>query len=66
MPRKAYAPMEKEARLRVPRDPQDWPVAALALSLRAAIWSTDGDFCGSDIPLWHTEVLAAWLGVDPR
>ena len=44
--RSMYAPFEKTARRRIPRDPQDWPTVALALLLDAAILTGDNDFLG--------------------
>lgn len=36
-----YAHLEAEARRRIPRDPDDWPAVALALTLGAAIWTPE-------------------------
>ena len=48
---------EKAARRRVPRDPNDWPVVALALLLDAAILTGDNDFLGCGCPTWTVETL---------
>ncbi len=60
----SYAPLEAEARGRVPRDPRDWPTVALALALGAGIWTEDGDFLGCGLPTWTTATLARRLGAD--
>ena len=44
--RDMYAGFETVARRRVPRDPRDWPVVALALLLDAPILTGDNDFLG--------------------
>ncbi|WP_264778113.1 PIN domain-containing protein [Deinococcus aetherius] len=59
-----YADREAEARRRVPRDPNDWPLVALALHLGdAPILTSDGDFLGCGLPTWTPETLRAHLGV---
>jgi predicted nucleic acid-binding protein len=52
-----YTPFEAEARDRIPRDPNDWPTVAAALTLEAAIWTQDPDFLGCGCPTWTTETL---------
>ncbi len=55
-----YAPLEVEARRRIPRDSNDWPVVALALHLGgAAILTNDGDFLGCGLATWTSETLRA-------
>lgn len=56
-----YAPLEAEARKRIPRDPNDWEIVALALTLSAAIWTEDYDFLGCGCPTWTTETLMLQL-----
>jgi len=56
-----YAHREREARRRIPRDPNDWPTVALALTLEAAIWTHDHDFLGCGLPTWTTETLLLHL-----
>lgn len=56
-----YAALEVEARARSLRDPNDWPVVASALALRAGVWTNDNDFLGTGVPTWTTETLQAWL-----
>ncbi len=59
VPAEAYAFVEERARLRIPRDPNDWPAVALVLVLDAGIWTNDGDFLGCGCPTWVTETLLA-------
>lgn len=56
-----YAEREGEARERIPRDPDDWPTVALALTLEADIWTSDGDFLGCGVATWTTETLLTRL-----
>ena len=57
----SYSQFEAEARRRVPRDPDDWPTVALALSTGTAIWTQDADFLGCGVATWTTETLLAQL-----
>ncbi|MFZ0706754.1 MAG: PIN domain-containing protein [Candidatus Korobacteraceae bacterium] len=51
-----YEEYEEVARERVgQRDPDDWPIAAVALLLNLPIWTEDQDFFGSGIPTWTTD-----------
>lgn len=53
-----YAQHEGPARDRIaPRDPDDWPVVAVALLLKLPIWTEDQDFFGSGIATWTTDRL---------
>lgn len=57
-----YAPREAAARRRVPRDPNDWALVALALHLGgAAILTLDGNFLGCGLPTWTPDTLRAEL-----
>jgi predicted nucleic acid-binding protein len=56
-----YGPYEAEARERIPRDPNDWPTVAVALSLDTGIWTSDYDFFGCGVPVWTTQTLLAHL-----
>ena len=57
-----YASREAEARRRIPRDPNDWTLVALALHLNgAAILTLDHDFLGCGLPTWTPETLLAHL-----
>ena len=61
VPHEVYASYETVARLRIPRDPNDWFTVALALVLSAGIWTNDGDFLGCGLPTWTTETLISHL-----
>ena len=61
MPMSFYAPLEAEARKRIPRELNDWEIVALALVLPAAIWTEDYDFFGCGCPTWTTETLILQL-----
>lgn len=54
-------PLEDEARSRVLRDPNDWPLVAGALALSAGVWTVDNDVLGAGVPTWTTESLQVWL-----
>lgn len=56
-----YAEHVEEARQRIPRDPNDVPTVALALTLDCGIWTTDYDFFGCGLPIWATETLLRHL-----
>ena len=57
-----YAYQEAAARPRIPRDPNDWPLVALALHLgEAPILTLDGDFLGCGLPTWTPDTLRAYL-----
>jgi hypothetical protein len=49
VPEVAYQPLEEEARWRCARDPEDWPIVALALSLDLGVWTEDEDFLGTGV-----------------
>ncbi len=52
-----YAHMRERAIKRLPRDPEDWDLVALALTLDAPIWTKDKDFIGSGIATWTTQTV---------
>ena len=52
-----YGENEAAARDRIPRDPNDWPTVALALSMGIGIWTVDEDFFGCGVPVWTTQTL---------
>jgi predicted nucleic acid-binding protein len=54
-----YGAFETAARDRIPRDPNDWPTVALALSPGSGIWTGDYDFFGCGVPVWTTQTLLA-------
>jgi predicted nucleic acid-binding protein len=56
-----YREYEAAARDRIPRDPNDWPTVALALSLGIGVWTNDYDFFGCGVPVWSTETLLTHL-----
>jgi predicted nucleic acid-binding protein len=55
--RDVYAGELDEARRRVPGDPRDAPVVALALTLDCGIWTNDRDFFGCGLPVWNADTL---------
>ncbi len=60
--RSLYEDNEKISRERVhPRDPEDWPVVAVALLLDFPIWTEDQDFFGSGIATWTTDRVELYL-----
>lgn len=51
-----------EARRRLNRrDPEDWPILALALALECPIWTEDSDFFGCGAATWTTSNIALFL-----
>ena len=57
-----YEDYQEIARSRVlPRDPDDWPVSAVALLLSLPIWTEDQDFFGSGIATWTTDRVELFL-----
>lgn len=61
VPEEVYEHLEDEALSRLPRDPRDWQVVALALSLDAHILTEDGDFFGCGVAVWTVDTLIAQL-----
>jgi predicted nucleic acid-binding protein len=60
--RSLYEDYQETASARVlPRDPDDWPVAAVALLLDLPIWTEDQDFFGSGIATWTTDRVELFL-----
>ncbi len=60
-----YAPFTEIARARIEaRDPDDWPVVALALALDCPIWTEDADFFGTGIATWTTDRIELFLRSD--
>lgn len=58
-----YAPLEQEARRRIPGDPDDWHTVALAKVTKTAIWTLDQKpFFGCGMTVWKTTVLRSVLG----
>ncbi len=56
-----YRERMEEVRLRVPRDPRDVPLVALALVLGCGIWTQDRDLFGCGLPVWTSETLEGHL-----
>ena len=62
--REHYAESLHEARRRIgPRDPDDVDVLALALHLRAGVWSNDNDFDAVGVEWYTTAQLLKRLGL---
>jgi len=60
--RTLYEEHEPPARDRIAhRDPDDWPVVAVALLLKLPIWTEDQDFFGSGIATWTTDRVELYL-----
>ena len=48
------AELENEAKRRIAaRDPDDWPVLALAMAINAPVWTEDPDFFGAGVATWN-------------
>jgi predicted nucleic acid-binding protein len=57
-----YQDCEASARERVGRrDPDDWPLVALSLTLGLEVWTEDQDFFGIGIPVWTTAHVETFL-----
>ena len=57
-----YGEYERLARERIEiRDPDDWPVVALALLLDLPIWTEDQDLFGSGVATWTTDRVELYL-----
>jgi predicted nucleic acid-binding protein len=60
--RSLYEDYEQLARERIQiRDPEDWPIVAVALLLDIPIWTEDRDFFGAGIPTWTTDRVELYL-----
>jgi len=60
--RSLYEEYESTARRRIElRDPEDWPVVAVALLLEMPIWTEDQDFFGSGVATWTTGTVELYL-----
>ncbi len=57
-----YGEFERDARERlVGRDPDDWPVLALALAIGCPIWTEEAVFFGCGVPTWTSSRIARYL-----
>ena len=57
-----YEGHEELARERIERrDPNDWPVVAVALLLDIPVWTEDQDFFGSGVSTWTTDRVEIYL-----
>jgi len=57
-----YSDYERLARERIEiRDPDDWPVVALAMMLDLPIWTEDQDLFGSGVATWTTDRVEVYL-----
>jgi predicted nucleic acid-binding protein len=61
VPEELYEELRDEALSRLPRDPEDWQVVALALFLGAGILTADEDFFGCGVATWTAETLISQL-----
>lgn len=60
--RSLYEEYESTALKRVgTRDPEDWPIVAVALLLELPIWTEDQDLFGSGIATWTTDRVELYL-----
>jgi predicted nucleic acid-binding protein len=60
--RNLYEDFEKPARDRIQRrDPDDWPVVAVALMLELPVWTEDRDFFGSGVATWTSDRVELYL-----
>jgi predicted nucleic acid-binding protein len=57
-----YEGFERPARERIRhRDPDDWPIVAVALMLSLPVWTEDRDFFGSGIAIWTSDCVEVYL-----
>lgn len=56
-----YARFRERAVKRLPRDPENWDLVALALTFDAPIWTKDKDFIGSGIATWTTQTVLLFV-----
>lgn len=62
IPAADYGAFEEAAMRRIAsRDPDDWPVLATALLLKAPIWTEDRDFFGTGVATWTTSNVEVYL-----
>lgn len=57
-----YKAHQKEAQERLAkRDPDDWPILAVALATGCPIWTEDADFFGCGVPTWTSDRIRMFL-----
>ncbi|ELS05176.1 putative nucleotide-binding protein [Xenococcus sp. PCC 7305] len=56
-----YSSYEQEAKERILRDIDDWPIVALSLTLDCPIWTEDKDFFGAGVATWTTDRVHIYL-----
>lgn len=61
VPEDAYLDIKTEALARIQRDPDDWPVLAVAMLLDCPIWTEDNDFFGTGVLTWTTDRIDIYL-----
>jgi predicted nucleic acid-binding protein len=61
VPEELYEDLRDEAVSRLPRDPNDWQVVALALFLGVDILTADEDFFGCGVATWTVDTLISQL-----
>ena len=61
VPEDAYLDIKDQALARIQRDPDDWPVLAVAMLLDCPIWTEDNDFFGTGVPTWTTDRIDIYL-----
>ncbi len=61
VPEELYEGLREEALSRLPRDPNDWQVVALALFLSADILTVDEDFFGCGVATWTVDTPISQL-----
>ena len=65
--RSLYGDYERLASERIQtRDPDDWPVVAVALMLDLSIWTEDQDLFGSGVATWTTDRVKFYLKAGQR
>ena len=61
VPEELYEGLRDEALSRLPRDPDDWQVVALALFLGVDLLTADEDFFGCGVATWTVDTLISQL-----
>jgi predicted nucleic acid-binding protein len=57
-----YREYEEQARIRLRgKDEEDWPILTSSLALGCPIWTEDGDFFGTGIATWTTDLVEIFL-----